>query len=758
MKIFSKNPAKTLIFASLVVSTFFASTGPLSADALKKYAHQPQNSLAQEPSPYLRQHSRDLVKWHAWNAATLAKAKKTAKPIFLSVGYSACHWCHVMQEQSFNNQQVADLLNEHFIPVLVDREQRPDLDETYMLATEAINGVGGWPNNVFLTPQLKPFYGGVYYPPKNLTRLLTVIATEWATNRPAIKKEATRISKILASYFSRKTKSKDISRPIILAATKKILSSFDGFNGGMGTAPKHFNAPVLRFLVDQLERTSDDATRQALTTTLNAVTRGGVHDQLAGGFHRYAVDNAWRIPHFEKMLYDQAQLAEIFARTARLTGHRQFAATAKKTFDYVLGDLTSPQGGFYATRDADSEGEEGTYYVWTTAQMSKQLGTRDAEYLSGLLGVVSDGELAGKIIIHRDLALNNTDNKRLTRLFEKLLDSRKNRPAPHRDEKILAGWNGLMISAFAAGARHLGEHRYRQAALNAAEFVWTNMRTADGLLHRSYYNGNSGITANLPDYAFLANAYIDLYDLTGDKKWLQRSQSLIETMDKLFLDESNGDYFYTAAKQGYARIKLRADTALPSGNAIALEALVKLSQRTLKPEYARAAEALIAALSGEAIQDPVGGVTTLSAANLFKFGQTGPMQYAARGQLKLTSVISADGTKVQFKIKMAPGWHVNSNKPFEKDFIATRLTASQSGKTLPVLYPKSVSVKLGFQQNPLSLFEENFSLELKLSKPATKPIDTELELQACNDQMCLLPETLKIRVIPTIGKTAPETN
>jgi len=339
-----------LLMVLFAVVTAFAR--PVMANALEKFSHQPLNGVAESDSPYLRQHGRDLVQWHAWNAKTLQKAIDTGKPVFVSIGYSACHWCHVMQVESFNNASAAKLLNEKFIAILVDREQRPGLDETYMLATEAISGRGGWPNNVLLTPDLKPFYGGVYFPPENLIKLLTLISQDWQKDRLAIQLEADRISEILAGVFSRKIAGKAMNEVVLKQAGEKILSTFSDFGGGIGTAPKHFYAPALRFLMYLAEAFDREGARSALITTLDAIGAGGVRDHLAGGFHRYAVDANWRIPHFEKMLYDQAMLSELYVRAAVLTGKNRFAKVARSTLDYVLDDLTSPQGGFYSTRDA----------------------------------------------------------------------------------------------------------------------------------------------------------------------------------------------------------------------------------------------------------------------------------------------------------------------------------------------------------------------------------------------------------------------
>jgi len=752
--------SKLLPAITLALSILFSLGLPpttAKADILQKLAHQPLNALAGESSPYLRQHSRDLVKWHAWNKATLAKALKSGKPVFVSIGYSACHWCHVMQEESFNNAEIAKLLNEHFTPILIDREQRPDLDETYMLATEAISGRGGWPNNLLLTPDLKPFYGGVYFPPADYIKLLTLVATDWASDKTAITIEAERIATILSGFFTRKSTARELTGKSVELATQKIISKADTFNGGFGTAPKHFNAPILRFLLHRANKPNGKAAKTALITTLRAIAKGGVHDHLAGGFHRYATDNNWRIPHFEKMLYDQALLAELFTKTASLTGDAHLQQMARKTLDYVLADLTAPHGGFYATRNADSaeqkggDSKEGTYYIWSPAQLTKLLGQADAKFITAKMGTINEGEFAGKFILHRDFDLDDKERTRFDGILNKLLKNRQTRLAPHLDTKTIASWNGLMISAFATAGRHFNDPVYRAAAIKAAQFIWINMRDKNGDLLRNYFDNKAGIAATLSDYALISRAFIDIYDLTDDEKWLKRAQDMALKFDSIFKDKDSGDYFLTATKQGYARIKLRADTALPSGNAIALDVFEKLARRSLDPKYAHRTDALIVALSGDALADPAGGSTTLVAAGRYLRGQTDILQYAGHGQVKIAAALNQKQDRLSLNIRLAPNWHINANKPFESDFIATTLTLTDAnGKDLniPVIYPKTISRKLGFHDKPLALYEGRFDLSVPFAKPPASTITATLTVQPCNDKLCLLPETLTLKVTP----------
>ncbi len=743
--------------AVAVTLTMFppASFTAYAGDALIKYANQPLNALEKENSPYLKQHARDLVKWSSWNDETLARAKKSGKPIFISVGYSACHWCHVMQAESFNNAEIANLLNDQFVPILIDREQRPDLDEIYLLATEAISGRGGWPNNVFMTPDLKPYYGGIYFPPEEFSKLIGQIAVQWVANKPAVEKEATRIATILTKAFNSKTQAKELSEEVVEKAVAQIVEQYDTFTGGIGTVPKHFNTPTLAFLLQRAAKPGGEEAKEALVSTLMAISKGGVRDHLTGGFHRYAIDNNWRIPHFEKMLYDQAQLAEVFTRTATLTADPYLEKVARSTYDYVLADMTSPQGGFYSNRDADSEGEEGTFYLWSPEQLQKALGQEDADFLLENIGIISEGDFVGQVILHRDTNFDDSDKSRLDKIMAKLAIVRGQRIAPHRDEKIIASWNGLMISSFAVAAQQFNDKRYGAAASKAAQFIWNNMRSPDGDLYRSYYDNQASVTSTLPDYANVAKAFIDVYDLTGQTKWLERAEQMADKIDEKFKDPDAGDYFFAKSTQGYARLKLRADAALPSGNAIALVVAEKLAKRSLDPKHSRRAETLLAALSGDAVSDPVSGATALAAAGRYLRGDTGAMQYAARGRVKVVASLNDQRTLLKVRVKIAPEWHVNADKPFEEDFIPTRLSVRAKNGTEvqgSVTYPQLVSRKLGFQDKPLALFEKEFDLTFALPEPATKTVTSELVVQACNNQLCLLPEMLTLQVTPKLTR------
>ncbi|MGI9481742.1 MAG: DUF255 domain-containing protein [Hyphomicrobiales bacterium] len=706
----------------------------------------PASRLANEASPYLRQHVNDLVDWHVWGAEALEKSERLNKPIYLSIGYSACHWCHVMQKESFKNETIAKILNEAFIPILVDRERRPDLDETYMLATEAMAGHGGWPNNLILTPEQKPIFGAVYIPPDQLTNLLNAVRADWVSNEEELRTEADRVATLLGQFLNRKLEAAELKPEILSEAAAALVAQFDELNGGFGTAPKYLRATVLDFLLGEYRASKNAPALEAVETTLAAFASGGIHDHLDGGFHRYAVDPAWRVPHFEKMLYDQALATIVYVEAFQLTGKPAYEHITRKTLDYVLEDMTSPKGGFYSTRDADTEDEEGAYYVWTEEELRQVLGAEDGKFATELFEVVSEGELEGKIVINLDAAEPEMD-KKIKSIFAKLWDERKKRSAPARDEKVIASWNGLMISAFAKASMALLDDAYRDAAITGALFLWNNLYDQkSGKLHRIWFSGKPSVDATLNDYAYAANALIDVYDLTGDWEWLERAEGLAEQMHKLFGDTETGDYYMTASRSGFARVKLRTDSDIPSGNSVALGVNAKLARRSLNPEFGYRADAAVAALSGFALSDVLGGAAILQAAREYLYGQSGLLQYAARGVVRAKASIVPESRILRVNLNIKPGWHINAHKPLEEDFIATSLALdAEEGADIKIKYPKAVLRNLGFHDEEMALYENEVQITAKLPEGAAVSKAT-LEIQACSDKLCLQPETLTFAV------------
>lgn len=716
----------------------------------KSFTGPDNPEMINSASPYLRSHGNDLVRWREWGKAAFEEAAKTERPLLVSFGYYACHWCHVMQETHFNDAAIAKTINEFFIPVIVDRERRTSLDETYMLVTEALTQRGGWPNTVFMTSDQKPFYGTAYIPPENFTELLAAISDGWRDDRSSLLAEGERVSSLLTTYLTRQEAALDLDAEMLGQVTKYIAGEFDPFTGGVGQGPKFFQQPLLMFLLQQAERNSDAAALAAVETTLKSVQTGGILDHIEGGFHRYTVDPGWRVPHFEKMLYDQAQMAEVFVTAYRITGKPEYAATAQTTLDYILADLTSPMGGFYATRDADSEGEEGTFYVWTPEELNEVLGKTEGEYASASFGVVPDGELAGKVILN----LENQaiwDQSRIDAILATLAEARKNRQKPNRDEKIITSWNGMTIAALAQAAAVLGRQDYRDAAKKAGEFVWNKLRTKDKLL-RSYFDGRAEVSGELDDYAQLARGYLFLYDLTSEKSWLERALTLTEQLTLIFEDKEVGDFFGAEAGFGLGRTKPRGDGDQPSPNAVALDLLARLSQRTPDPDFKRRAEALVAALSGFALNSPAAGGAIFQAADGFLRGQTGSIQFSGNGAVRVEAFASPSGDKFIVKVNVAEGWHINADKPLEDYLIPTSLKLVESGneevKPDPsaVVYPIAAIKSLASNKKPMALLENEFEIVASVANLNAPTAAAQLHVQTCSDEICLEPETLSLKI------------
>ncbi|MEK7765160.1 MAG: thioredoxin domain-containing protein, partial [bacterium] len=503
----------------------------VSADAAPRHT----NRLAKEKSPYLLQHAHNPVDWYPWGPEALAKAQREDKPIFLSIGYSTCHWCHVMEKESFENEDIARVMNEHFVSIKVDREERPDLDHLYMTAVMAMTGQGGWPMSTFLTPDGRPFYGGTYFPPDDrygrpgFKRVLLTLADAWKNKRDDLLATAGELTRILHDV-SRSTTTGGgaaLDASTLKTAFESLQDSFDERDGGFGGAPKFPRPHALTFLLRYHARAGEASALKMAEVTLDRMAGGGIHDQIGGGFHRYSTDEKWLVPHFEKMLYDQALLARAYLEAHQVTRTRrgglqaaqEYARVARRIFEYVMRDLTDSAGGFYSAEDADSEGVEGKFYVWTPAELERTLGPVDGKRAAKFFGVTQAGNFEhGWSILHLPKPVTGLDRAWLDGVSRKLLEARSTRIRPHRDDKVLASWNGLMISALAYGAQVLDDPRYSAAAAKAAEFVLTKMRRPDGRLLRRYRAGEAAVPGFLDDYAFMALGLLDLYEATFDPR------------------------------------------------------------------------------------------------------------------------------------------------------------------------------------------------------------------------------------------------
>jgi uncharacterized protein len=580
------------------------------------------NRLAHEKSPYLLQHAHNPVDWYAWGEEAFAKARSENKPIFLSIGYSTCHWCHVMAHESFEDKEVASIMNREFVNVKVDREERPDVDRVYMTFVQATTGGGGWPMSVWLTPDLKPFVGGTYFPPEDrygqpgFKKVLERIATAWKESRENIVQQSSKIVEALRDSQSHTSPQEKIGTAILEDAYRQIERSNDPKEGGFGNAPKFPRPVTLNFLTrfyarDPASESGEHALEMVLFT-LRKMAAGGMHDHVGGGFHRYSVDRYWHVPHFEKMLYDQAQLAVAYLDAFQITNDRQYESVARDILDYVTRDMTSKKGGFFSAEDADSpvvaagadrghvKNKEGAFYVWTQEEIDKPLGD-DAEIFDFHYGVQAHGnapegsdphdEFRGKnILIERHSIAETAARfkkseeqiaKVLAQSREKLFAIRAKRPRPHLDDKIITAWNGLMISAYARAAQVLYEPRYLETATHAANFLRENLYDSSRkVLYRNYRNGRSDIEGFADDYAFVIQGLLDLYEASFDIGWLKLAIDLQQTQDRLFFDEKNGGYFSTSGKDQsvFLRMKDDNDGAEPAASSVAALNLLRLSQ------------------------------------------------------------------------------------------------------------------------------------------------------------------------------------
>jgi len=599
-------------------------------------AERRTNRLAKEKSPYLLQHADNPVDWYPWGDEAFDKARRENKPIFLSIGYSTCHWCHVMAHESFESENVAELMNREFVNIKVDREERPDVDRVYMTFVQATTGHGGWPMSVWLTPDLKPFVGGTYFPPEDryghpaFTKLLDRIAAAWRRDREKLVSSGERIVSALQETQSREADADETIGTATFDAAFELFSRiFDPVHGGFGNAPKFPHPVTFNFLSRYYARhQTESKSREALDInllTLRKMAAGGMHDHLGGGFHRYSVDRYWHVPHFEKMLYDQAQLASAYLDAFQITHDAEFEGVVRDTLDYVLRDMTSPDGGFYSAEDADSpvpeqnKTAEGAFYVWTQDEIFSALGDA-AEFFDFHYGVQPHGnvpegsdphdEFRGKNILIQRHAIADTAKRFgkseketaqiLTDAQHKLFELRAKRPRPHLDEKILASWNGLMISAFARAAQILGEPRYREAAERAAIFIRDELYdSATQILYRSHRKGRSDIEAFADDHAFVIQGLLDLYETSFDVQWLKLAVELQQQMDQLFYDERTGGYFSTSGKDKsvFLRMKDDNDSAEPAASSIAALNLLRLAQIRNDPNYRARAEKTIKAFT-----------------------------------------------------------------------------------------------------------------------------------------------------------------
>jgi uncharacterized protein YyaL (SSP411 family) len=598
--------------------------------------HQHTNRLSGETSPYLLQHAHNPVDWYPWGEEAFERAKQESKPILLSIGYSACHWCHVMEHESFENEKIAALMNDLFVNIKVDREERPDLDEIYMNAVQMLTGRGGWPMTVFLTPEGKPFYGGTYFPPEDrqgmpgFPRILAGVSQAYRERPDDVQNSVEQILGALRRMSEAQETAKNFSPSITADSAEKLSRAYDTEHGGLGQAPKFPNVGAYELFLRAYSHTNTDRFLEIVVHTLTKMAEGGIYDHLGGGFHRYSVDAKWLVPHFEKMLYDNAQLLRIYSHAYTITRQPLFQSVVHETVGYLAREMLHPEGGFYSTQDADSEGEEGKFFVWTEDEVNALVGEEDGEVFCRMYDVGEPGNFDDKSILHPVLTVEQASKffrkqpkeieALVVRVKRKLFTAREERVKPFRDEKIITAWNGLALSGIAEAAKIIADPACREASERTVEFIFDKMFRSGLLLH-TYKDGAAKLLGYLDDYAFLAVGLLDLYETFFESKYLDRAVQLADIMMQEFSDE-DGPFFFTGKshEQLITRTKPVFDASIPSGNAMAAQLLLRLYHFTGKHPYRQRAEKILRSYYDAMESQPFGFAHMLCALDLYLHG------------------------------------------------------------------------------------------------------------------------------------------
>lgn len=786
----------TFVLAALLVPAAWAER-PVVAKA------KTTNRLAQESSPYLLQHAHNPVEWFPWGPEAFAKATKENKLVFLSIGYSSCHWCHVMERESFDNPDVAKLMNDWFVCIKVDREERPDIDSVYMTALHALGQRGGWPLSMFLTADGKPIIGGTYWPPddreirgEKVLGFKSVLKAvhEWQSQNPKeLKDQADGLANATRAALAGRLPGRalvDLNRELVTVAIDGLKEEFDADCGGFGNPARHFQGtkfptpPYLVLLLHEAARTNSAELLGLVTTTLDHMARGGIYDHLGGGFHRYSTERTWLVPHFEKMLYDNAQLVEVYADAFARTKNPLYRNVIEESLAFIDREMTSSDGGFYSALDADSEGMEGRFYVWTAGEIASALPNQaDAELFKRVFGAVGGPNFEGKFYIfslpHPWAEAAKESNlsaeqlrTRLEPMRAKLLAIRSTRPRPFLDTKVLTGWNGQMIAGYAAAGQSLAETRYLETAAHAADFILKKMRNPAGRLLRTYGGkGEARLDAYLDDYAFLVHGLLRLHEATGQQRWLREARQLTDTMIVAFGDKDAGGFFYTSTEHEklFARTKDQYDGAQPSGNSMAAQNLVILTKRTGEQRYRQLAEKSFGAFAGTLKSSPTS--LTLMADALAMFLEAPPesqpvaapaQEQVAQGGVKRSDAVvkvraaadkpDASGKQiVTVTLDIDNGWHIYANPVGQQDLESVQTTVAISGvsktEKVQVSYPEGKLINDAVVGKYVT-YEEQAVIKatVQRAKGDTGPLEVTVKFQSCNDKTCLLPATVTLKV------------
>ncbi len=762
-----------------------------------------ENRLAGSSSPYLLQHAGNPVAWQPWDETALSEARRLDRPIFLSVGYSTCHWCHVMEHESFEDPEVAKVLNEGFVAIKVDREERPDLDQVYLLATQITTGRGGWPNSVWLTPDGRPWLTGTYFPRDRFLSMLRESLTVWRTQRDRVEAQADRITDAVrrmadplgaggmarASY---RPPGSGLRRSLVESTLDRLAQDFDAEHGGFGRAPKFPPHQTLRLLLHELrERPPEDPERRTrylamATGTLTAMARGGLHDHVGGGFHRYSVDAEWFLPHFEKMLYDNALLLRAFAEGFALTGDPEYRDAALGIVAWLRREMQAPEGGFFAGLDADSEGEEGRFYLWPHAELLAVLGPDDGAALATAYGAVpggnhrdeASGKPTGRNLLARRGPVAEALAPRLPELLTRLRDARARRPRPALDDKVLVGWNGLTIGALAAAGRFLAEPELLDLAREAARSLLARARTPSGLA-RYLRAGTPVGTGFLEDHAYLADGLLDLADATAEPEWREAASELATSMVERFLDPEGGGFFDTPRAEAavLARTKDPSDEATPSAQSVAVRALARLGSNPGQEPLRTLAERTLEASAPLIEKAGIGMQGMLHA--LLVFLDLAPSQGKAESRASARQAPVALGASLRSRpvaggpaipgvvtLEIDPGWHLQSGDALPP-MIATRLsTAAPPDPGLSArlgALPSGTPEKVSWSPSPLTLYQGRMEIPLSVSAspdttPGPRTLVLSLAYQACDDRRCLEPASLELALpLEVVAAPSPGT-
>jgi uncharacterized protein len=723
------------------------------------------NRLIREDSPYLLQHAHNPVDWFPWGNEAFEKAKNENKPVFLSIGYSTCHWCHVMEEESFDNEDIAKHMNEFFVCIKVDRELHSDVDTYYMTAVMMMQGQGGWPMSSFLTPDRKPFFGGTYFQPAQFIALMSRVNEVWNKQNNDILEQSNAISQQVAGAMAARQSLNEIGSNVIDLTAQTIINHYDRYNGGFGQAPKFPNEPYLYFLLEYASYAKNTDVLDAVTNTLHIQSCGGIYDQVAGGFHRYATDQNWLIPHFEKMLYNQANLSFVFAQAYSITGTPDFKLTACETLDYVIREMTNTAGSFYSATDADSEGEEGLFFIWDKKEIESLLG-EDANEFIELYQVTEAGNFEGKNILNLAQPLERTAKEkninydelinRLAKNKQTLWDYREKRIPPLRDDKVITAWNAMMIKSFAYVGQQINQQEYIDTAVKAANEILKTNITKNGELSRSSLAGQASIPALQEDYAYLSEALLQLYDTTHDSQWLDKASTLASQMLEKFWDEDNGGLFMSSPEEGSllpSSPKEINDNATSSGNSVALRTLVRLYKRTGNQHYYSYAQQLIRAYSDDITQRPY--ICSYLICGLLEMlvCEQSNQQWCAEGNIHVSasSIKKEKQSEILLIIKTNNDWHLNHIQD-ELNTAPVKIEIEDGRDIFDLSYPDAKTKTFDFQAETLDVYEGTIEIKFRIAcenelKFPDNLIKLKLQLQACNNEKCLAPETVMLNVI-----------